>query len=130
MTSELRPAVDVWEDAYRAWDDAPINPDRIGKVNGEGYSFVDEDRAAAAVIEADREAVRAEQAAELAKYKALAETLAGALGEIAQPDYGYMDILERGCPPEKHIDYFCSMVTWRQRTAREALREYKEAHDV
>ena len=68
--------------------------------------------------------------AELAKFKALAETLAGALGEIAQPDYGYTDILERGCPPEKHIDYFCSMVTWRQRTAREALTSYKEARDA
>ena len=67
---------------------------------------------------------------ELAKFKALAKTLAGALGEIAQPDYGYTDILERGCPPEKHIDYFCSMVTWRQRTAREALTSYKEARDV
>ena len=111
MTSELRPAVDVWEDACRAWDDAPINPDRIGKVNGEGYSFVDEDRAAAAVIEADREAVRAEQAAELAKWQALAETLAGALGEIAQPDFSYTGILERGC--------------WRERTAREALTKFK-----
>jgi len=37
------------------------------------------ERAAAAVIKADREAVRAEQAAELAKFKALAETLAGAV---------------------------------------------------
>jgi len=111
MTSELRPAVAVAEDCH--WE----------------YEFKSEEEAAA-VIKADREAVRAEQAAELAKHKALAETLAGALGEIAQPDYGYTDILERGCPPEKHIDYFCSMVTWRQRTAREALTSYKEARDV
>ena len=117
MTSELRPAVEVWEDAYRAWDDAPIIPDRIGKVNGEGYSFVDEDRAAAAVIEADREAVRAEQAAEierltltvrklqgnqaaleaeLAKFKALAETLAGALREIKDSwDWWQVDTYDR-----------------------------------
>ena len=111
MTSELPPAVEVWAEAEMA------------ACHGAEY-------AAAAVIEADREAVRAEQAAELAKFKALAETLAGALGEIAQPDYGYTDILERGCPPEKHIDYFCSMVTWRQRTAREALTSYKEARDA
>ena len=116
MTSELRPAVDVWEDACRAWDDAPINPDRIGKVNGEGYSFVDEDRAAAAVIEADREAVRAEQAAELAKFKALAETLAGALEAIrseAQREEGSWLHLKRCIAAQ----------------SAEALRQYKEAHD-
>ena len=94
MTSELRPAVSVAEDCH--WE----------------YEFKSEEEAAA-VIEADREAVRAEQAAELdklrerleinpefpaydgivcrdetirlldaqvAKWKALAETLAGALG--------------------------------------------------
>ena len=116
MTSELRPAVDVWRQAHQALYWLPK-----GTIGEQG---------AAAVIEADREAVRAEQAAELAKFKALAETLAGALGEIAQPDYGYTDILERGRPPEKHIDYFCSMVTWRQRTAREALTSYKEARDA
>ena len=56
-----------------------------------------------AVIEADREVVRAEQAAELAKFKALAETLAGALELYAQ---------------------------WGGPTAREALRKYKEATNV
>ena len=54
-SDKLRDAMAVWEEAYRAWEDAPINPDRIG----------DEDRAAAAVIEADREAVRAEVVAEI-----------------------------------------------------------------
>ena len=63
-----------------------------------------------------RQQARAEQAAELAKFKALAETLAGALGEIAQPDFSYTGILEKGC--------------WRERTAREALTSYKEARDA
>ena len=117
MTSELRPAVDVWEDACRAWDDAPINPDRIGKVNGEGYSFVDEDRAAAAVIEADREAVRAEQAAELAKFKALDETLAGALEKIATSKYDGLEV-HRVSARQCH------------RIAAEALHQYKEATNV
>ena len=63
MTSELRPAWAVAEDCH--W----------------GYEFKSEEEAAA-VIKADREAVRAEQAAELAKHKALAETLAGALAEV------------------------------------------------
>ena len=50
-------AMALWEDAYRAWDDAPINPDRIG----------DEDRAAAAVI-AD---ALAERDAEIARLRKL-----------------------------------------------------------
>ena len=51
MTSELRPAVSVAEDCH--WE----------------YEFKSEEEAAA-VIEADREAVRAEQAAEIAALKA------------------------------------------------------------
>ena len=88
MTSELRPAVEVWAKAYE-------DSFRLDEAESE--------QAAAAVIEADREAVRAEQAAELAKFKALAETLAGALELYAQ---------------------------WGGDTAREALRQYKEATDV
>ena len=119
MTSELRPAVEV---AIRIHGYAPF---------GEGT------KAAAAVIEADREAVRAEQAAEierllqeltgaaireeqdrqtideqaaeLAKFKALAETLAGALGAGT-----------RFMPP--------SATVW-HREAAKALRQYKEARD-
>ena len=55
------------------------------------------------------------------------ERLRGALEQIAQADYGYTDIIESGAPPEKHADYFCSMVTWRQRTARAALAG--DSHD-
>ena len=50
-----------------------------------------------------------------------------ALEEIAKPDYGYMDIIEAGYPPEKHADYFCSMVGWRRRVARAAIAAVKGA---
>ena len=133
MTSELKPCPFCGGDAEYYTDNGPT---------GEVYGWVGCNQCDAMSCHIDVRSMqpeeahpidawntRAEQAAELAKFKALAETLAGALGEIAQPDYGYTDILERGCPPEKHIDYFCSMVTWRQRTAREALTSYKEARD-
>ena len=97
MTSELRPAWAVAEDCN--WE----------------YEFQSEEEAAA-VIKADREAVRAEQAAELAKYKALAETLAGALGAIhseAERAEGSWLHLKR-CIAAQSV---------------EALREYKEARD-
>ena len=96
MTSELRPAVEVWLEAEA----------EAIEFNGR---FDHSDQAAAAVIEADREAVRAEQAAELAKFKALAETLAGAL-----------EAGTRFMPP--------SATVW-HREAAKALREYKEARD-
>ena len=56
-----------------------------------------------------RHQARAEQAAELAKFKALAETLAGAL-----------EAGTRFMPP--------SATVW-HREAAKALRQYKEAHD-
>ena len=97
MTSELRPAVDVWVQAEVAYEAAWEHNNDKGE------------QAAAAVIEADREAVRAEQATELAKFKALAETLAGAL-----------EAGTRFMPP--------SATVW-HREAAKALREYKEARD-
>ena len=55
MTSELRPAVEVWEDALEAFDMI--------------YGGTDaHELAAAAVIEADREAVRAELVREIAAW--------------------------------------------------------------
>ena len=99
MTSELRPAVAVAEDCH--WE----------------YEFKSEEEAAA-VIEADREAVRAEQAAELAKWKALAETLAGALEEIERaPAWGYPDKWET-TPAQVRV------------LARQALASYKEQRDA
>ena len=102
MTSELRPAWAVAEDCN--WE----------------YEFQSEEEAAA-VIKADREAVRAEQAAELAKYKALAETLAGALEPVER--------LEMWSSSAKDSDMVVtSMATVRK--MREALRQYKEATNV
>ena len=111
MTSELRPALTVWADALEAFDMI--------------YGGTDaHELAAAAVIEADREAVRAEQAAELAKFKALAETLAGALEECRKQFHFYADNHRKA---EKHDkaatnEWFASMCS-------EALRQYKEARD-
>ena len=121
MTSELRPAVEVWLEAYEA----------------SYYDDFETDDKAAAVIEADREAVRAEQAAELAKFKALAETLAGALEQIEEGTYARplgkpwrMD-----ASSSKHDR--CIHDAWMYEAceacidafAAEALRQYKEARD-
>ena len=103
MTSELRPAVAVAEDCH--WE----------------YEFKSEEEAAA-VIEADREAVRAEQAAELAKFKALAEKLAGALGEMRS--YG-CPVCNGDCGSANPPVMSCPMSQ-----SCEALRQYKEARDA
>ena len=97
MTSELRPAVAVWVQAEVAYEAAWEHNNDKGEL------------AAAAIIEADREAVRAEQAAELAKFKALAETLAF--------------MLEAG------TRFMPSSATVWHREAAKALRQYKEARD-
>ena len=107
MTSELRPAVAVWIDAEEAYARSHKPDPKGGR-----YTFADP-FAPAAVIEADREAVRAEQAAELAKFKALAETLAGAL-ELA-------DCALSGANMNMKVVY---------RKVAAALLQYKEARDV
>lgn len=56
MTSELRPAVQVAYEAWEEWDDEF------------GATIDARQKAAAAVIEADREAVRAELAREIAAW--------------------------------------------------------------
>ena len=116
MTSELRPAVEVWEAdrelaivALRAW------AEQIGS----GYSCPAAAQTmlmAATILEADREAVRAEQAAELAKFKALAETLAGALEPFAE------EWDEREFLAQRHWSFY--------RGASKAIAEYKEARDA
>lgn len=112
MSSELRPAVEVWRDAINAY----YCKDRIE--NGE---------ASTAVIEADREAVRAEQAAELAKFKALAETLAGELQqiEVDAMEY-YNEWRETGCDQKDAIRFAFGL----GEETRKALRQYKEATNV
>ena len=97
MTSELRPAEEVATEIC-------------------GCAYANQRKRDIAVIEADREAVRAEQAAELAKFKALAEELAGALGPFAE------EWNEREFLAECHWSVY-----WE---ASKALRQYKEARDA
>ena len=94
MTSELRPAALVAHEVCEEMEEY-------------GPAFAER------VIEADREAVRAEQAAELAKFKALAETLAGAL-ELA-------DCALSGANMNMKVVY---------RKVAAALLQYKEARDA
>lgn len=99
MTSELRPAALVAHEVCEEMEEY-------------GPAFAER------VIKADREAVRAEQAAELAKWKALAETLAGAVREIKDSwDWWQVDTYDR-----------CSSVV--EDAINEALREYNEARDA
>ena len=109
MTSELRPAVAVAEDCH--WE----------------YEFKSEEEAAA-VIEADREAVRAEQAAELAKWKALAETLAGALEEALIERFLRSDSAElfrcKHCGGE---GFDIDLIEHRPMCPGDLPRQYKEA---
>ena len=112
MTSELRPALEVWD---LLWDAFTGTPPQSGNPNA---PF----EAAAAVIQAygdEREAKgREEQAAELAKFKALAETLAGALEPLKNSAEAVADSLNTAVMDDA-ID-----------KADKALREYKEArHD-
>ena len=110
MTSELRPALEVWD---LLWDAFTGTPPQSGNPNA---PF----EAAAAVIQAygdEREAKgRAEQAAELAKFKALAETLAGALEPFAE------EWDEREFLAQRHWSFY--------RGASKAIAEYKEARDA
>ena len=94
MTSELRPAEEVATEIC-------------------GCAYPDQRKRDIAVIKADREAVRAEQAAELAKFKALAETLAGAGAAI----------IKLIGPKDCRVYASDSEVI----TMSNALRQYKEA---
>ena len=119
MTSELRPAVAVWE-ADRELTIAALHA--WAEHIGAGYSCPAAAQTmlmAATILEADREAVRAEQAAELAKFKALAETLAGALATAAS----CLSQCAEGLATQNDME------TWAEDVA-EALREYKEARDA
>lgn len=100
MSDKLRPAVEVWWSAWNAWG---IHPTCAGDD-------------AVKVIEDDREAVRAEQAAELAKWKALAETLAGALEPFA------VEWDKREFLAERHWSFYSG--------ASKALTSYKEQRDA
>lgn len=128
MIDKLRPAVEV---GYECWGSAENHdPDAVS-----------------AIIEADREAVRAEQAAELAKWKALAETLAGALEQFDQGcaaiggcSDGYC-VIQRpkgqhtngGCrcsDDRNRMRRFASRAAYFREKVAQALTSYKEQRDV
>ena len=105
----VQASVDVGGWLSAALDDPNVCDQMKADINrwfSAGFLYLDSVRQ---LMQADREAVRAEQAAELAKYKALAETLAGAL-----------EAGTRFMPP--------SATVW-HREAAKALRQYKEARD-
>ena len=136
MTSELRPAVEVWRQAHQALYWLPK-----GAIGEQG---------AAAVIQAygdEREANgRAEQAAELAKFKVLAETLAGALEQFDQGcaaiggcSDGYC-VIQRpkgqhtngGCrcsDDRNRMRRFASRAAYFREKVAQALTSYKEQRD-
>ena len=145
MTSELRPAVEVWREAEA----------EAIEYNGR---LVDSDYAAAAVIEADREAVRAEIAAEVADYLKEGETIAECIARnradanvllemfaaerVKVENYAktmkiISDIANREAaelakykaPAETLAGALELYAQWGGDTAREALRQYKEARD-
>ena len=120
MTSELRPAVEVWD--VDILD--PAAPDRLRNwLPADGQSWGQHERDVSEVLGildaiAERASARAEQAAELAKWKALAETLAGALEPLKNSAEAVADSLNTAVMDDA-ID-----------KANEALREYKEARDA
>ena len=108
----VQASVDVGGWLSAALDDPNVCDQMKADINrwfSAGFLYLDSVRQ---LMQADREAVRAEQAAELAKFKALAETLAGAL-ELA-------DCALSGANMDMRVVY---------RKVAEALRQYKEARD-
>ena len=112
MTSELRPEFDIAAYISTACGAKHVTPRAI------------------AIIKADREAVRAEQAAELAKFKALAETLAGALEDHLPSIVKRSTLLpgEKGNAVQLEVNLY--KIADRAAALSEALRKYKEARDV
>ena len=117
MTSELRPAVD-WQEAYF---------DLVNKVEcecvqqGDLVPIWDQFKRMSLTIQ-KLQGNQAALEAELAKFKALAETLAGALGEMQS--YG-CPVCNGDCGSANPPVMSCPMSQ-----CAEALRQYKEArHD-
>ena len=105
----VQASVDVGGWLSAALDDPNVCDQMKADINrwfSAGFLYLDSVRQ---LMQADREAVRAEQAAELAKWKALAETLAF--------------MLEAG------TRFMPSSATVWHREAAKALRQYKEARD-
>ena len=114
MTSELRPAVETRAEVL----DQLLSELQDGNAWDSTISLLADYADLVQDLLKDREAVRAEQAAELAKHKALAETLAGALETAAS----CLSQCAEGLATQNDME------TWAADVA-EALRQYKEAHD-
>ena len=136
---KLPPVLVVWQEARLEYFASDPAIHLHGKGNPTG-----KDHAASAVIQAygdEREAKgRAEQAAELAKFKALAETLAGALDDVWKEATAMRNSSKT--VGHYHTDHKLNSVYHRTRyhagkkimemlkPSREALRQYKEARDA
>lgn len=106
----LKPAMEVWEEAWRAWDDIEPDPNYLAKG----------DDAAAAVIEADRQAIIAAKDAQIAALQAHADALAGALEAM----YGATPLHDEGCDGGL-LGCACDLRAANQK-AEPALRAYEE----
>ena len=113
MTSELRPAVETRAEVL----DQLLSELQDGNAWDSTISLLADYADLVQDLLKDREAVRAEQEAELAKFKALAETLAGALGPLINAAEAVADSLNTAVM-DGAID-----------KADKALRQYKEARD-
>ena len=107
----LKPAVEVWEEAYQAY--TQHTPWKRGRA----YD------AAAAVIEADRAAAIAAKDAEIAALQAYADALAEELRQIeVDAMEHYNDWMEHGCEKVEATRFVFDLGAY----AREALRAYEE----
>ena len=114
MTSELRPAVETRAEVL----DQLLSELQDGNAWDSTISLLADYADLVQDLLKDRKAVRAEQAAELAKFKALTRRMTEAVREIKDSwDWWQVDTYDR-CP---------SVVEY---AINEALREYKEARDV
>lgn len=143
MTSELRPAVETRAEVL----DQLLSELQDGNAWDSTISLLADYADLVQDLLKDREAVRAEQAAELAKFKVLAETLAEALEQYDQGcaaiggcSDGYC-VIQRpkgmhtngGCrcsDDRNRMRRFASRAAYFREKVAEALLQYKEARDA
>jgi hypothetical protein len=120
----VQASVDVGGWLSAALDDPNVCDQMKADINrwfSSGFLYLDSVRQ---LMQADREAVRAEQAAELAKFKALAETLAEALeGSIGALEFSREYHKDLGNEDQ-------AFAQDRLDAATKALLQYKEARDA
>ena len=122
----VQASVDVGGWLSAALDDPNVCDQMKADINrwfSAGFLYLDSVRQ---LMQADREAVRAEQAAELAKWKALAETLAGALEGMHRAvchETGFAEAVRA----DSGLAYPWEPLDVAADASLSALREYKEA---